>query len=280
MGAVLIVVAIFLMSLTNQKNEGSQQNEYLEISEYSLTRFDMNEQLDESAILVDISTNHEIKAGGSYILFGESKDTFVIDVEEQVVHIVLNGVDIRTQNECAILIKSAGKVVITLAEESKNILACNGTVLNDYDVKGAIHAECDLTINGTGNFYVYCYAKDAIYSKDIVKIVNGNSDIFGARDGIRGNDGVAIYGGVAKIQANECALRTTKSEKGNIVITGGNVKCISKEYGMYAAKDLLVKNCLFFSYGTTAEVYTGGIQQIDVACWQNYTEENGIAFDH
>lgn len=271
----LITLAIVLIALENDEKkeiDASSENDVLS-DQYQITRLDSDERIDKGCKSIDIDEINVLYDGGDYILTGESTETFVVDVEEQIVHIILNGISIRTEGECALLIKSAGKVIITLADGSENVMVSDGKILSEYNANGTIHAECDLTINGSGSLYVYGYAKDAIYTKDTIKILNGCYDLFGTRDGIRGNDGIVIRGGTIKVQANRCGIHATKSENGNIFVTGGDVVSISKEYGVYAANNLLIKDCEFFSYGTTAMVYADGEEKIAPECWKNYKKD-------
>ena len=59
---------------------------------------------------------------GDYRVSGHSSRGIVIDVEDQIVHLYLNGVELESSKGPAINIKSAGKAFITVETDTNNVI--------------------------------------------------------------------------------------------------------------------------------------------------------------
>ena len=89
-----------------------------------------------------------ITAAGTYVLSGSSENVQILVKagDQDKVQIVLNGVTMKG-TDAAILVESADKTFITLAEGSKNNISDSANHTNtDYDA--AIYSKDDLTFNG------------------------------------------------------------------------------------------------------------------------------------
>ena len=89
-----------------------------------LTREDRRTSSD-SAKSVDLGSAGEellITDAGDYRLSGEMKGSIHIAAEDQVVHLFLSGVNVKSVTAPAIHVESAGKVIITVEKDSENIL--------------------------------------------------------------------------------------------------------------------------------------------------------------
>ncbi len=85
----------------------------------------------------------------------------------------MNGVDLTASQGAAIYEKNADKTIIETAANSVNLID-GGTIADTEEVKGAtIYATHDLTFKGDGTLAVNGDAKDAVYTKDGLKIKSG-----------------------------------------------------------------------------------------------------------
>ena len=117
-----------------------------------------------------------ITAAGTYALSGALTDgQVIVDTEdEQVVTLVLNGVDISNSTTAPIAILNAEEVVIVLADNSAN----NVTDASSYvfpnaeedEPNAAIFSNADLTISGNGALTVTGNYNDAISSDDALTL--------------------------------------------------------------------------------------------------------------
>ena len=126
---------------------------------------------------------------------------------------------------------------------------------------GAIATDCDLTINGTGSLYACGYSKDAIYSKDVIKILGGTIQLRSKRNGIRGNDGLVLQPISLAIESEKNGCQTVnadKEDKGMIHVLGGEISIIAGEYGMSAASDLYAQDGTMQFNSIQGNLYTEG----------------------
>ncbi len=183
-----------------------------------------------------------IKREGTYILSGNITGNVVINVsEKEKVRLVLNGITLRSGSGAAICAESADKLIISTALGSKNLI---------YDADGAtaaIYAECDLTLNGSGELGIEAGSKHGIYSKDDLKVTDGNYVINSAGAGLKGKDSVSVFGGTFDINSEGDAVKSdwgedektpeeiAKAQKGNVYIAGGSFKIISGDDAVSAS---------------------------------------------
>ena len=244
---------------------GAKVNQESSIEENQLlyiTEMDMNTEMSEP-IYVDMDEIPDklvIQSGGEYVLSGSTHKTIQVDAHDEIVHLFLENLTVETAEGPAIGVTSAGKVIITLVEGSSNALF-DAAYYDDEDVVGAIATECDLTINGTGSLYACGYSKDAIYSKDVIKILGGTFQLRSKRNGIRGNDGLVLQPTYLGIESEKNGCQTVnadKEDKGVIHVLGGEISIIAGEYGMSAASDLYVQDGTMQFNSIQGNLYTEG----------------------
>jgi hypothetical protein len=244
---------------------------YLEITELDMRTEPQNAEeitLDEnrSEIVIDKE--------GDYILTGTMTGHIIIDAKEQNVHLFLNNMTIKSEGGPAIMVprNSADKLVITVMDGTGNAIVDNGDFRHFKDYDAAIDASCDITFNGTGALIVNGYYKDAIRSKDIVKILNGTYSISSKQNGIIGNDGILVNGGNLMIESENNGLKTLKKGadgRGNIVIDGGTHSIIAGRYSFVTTKaDLYVYNCSIYDKSIVATYDCAGENFIQEGCVQ------------
>lgn len=226
--------------------------------QFTLTGIDTDVNVD-SAVPVDLAAyagQYTIEAGGSYRLTGELQGSILIDAEEQIVHLILDGVSIRSSAGPALRVRSAGKLVVTVM--GQNTLADSGNYFGFVEENACLYSESDVTLNGTGTLDINGDHKDGIHSKDTVKLLGGRVRIWAKRDGIRGNDGICVCGDGLEIECEGSGLHTTKSkngekEKGTIEVRGGDVSIIAGEYALCAAKDVYLSGCSLYVKGVRGD---------------------------
>lgn len=239
------------------------------------TQFDQETEMIEpvDVNLSQVENSYEITAGGQFHLTGELRGTLVINAPEQNVHLFLDNVSITSKFGPALYCQDASKLVITLMPNTENIFSDSGSYHADEEIEACIYSECDLTINGTGGLLVNGYYKDAIRSKDIVKILGGIYTIKCKRTGIHGNDGVLISGESLKISSEKYGIKTTKSGaegRGNLIISGGELTVIAGRYAFVVTQaNLLIYNCTIFERSIVSTYNVGGMSNIQEGCVQS-----------
>lgn len=224
--------------------------------QFALTSADTDTNA-EQATPVDLAAcagSYTVSAGGGYRLTGALDGSIVIDAEEQIVHLILDGVNVKSSSGPALWVRSAGKVVVTAV--GHNTLVDSGNYFGYTEENACIYSECDITFNGGGTLDINGDHKDGIHSKDTVKLLGGDVRIWAKRDGIRGNDGICIRGGGLEIECEGSGLHTTKSkngEKGTIEIRAGDISIIAGEYAVCAAKDIYISGCSLYAKGVQGD---------------------------
>ncbi len=199
---------------------------------------------------------------GNYIISGTSNEfRLIIDVyDDEIVHLFLDGVEWKTKGGPAIYVKQAGKMVITLMDGTENIISDGAEYSSDAEA--CIFSNSDLTINGDGKLSVYGYYHDALRSKDRLKVINSNLYIKTQNDGIRGNDGIVSENCTLQIEGKGSGLRTD-SEKGYVLISGGNCKIIAGENAITADDYVGIFDCDYTFSSVYEAVHCNGIKELD-----------------
>lgn len=243
-------------------------------SPFSITGADMDMDVTE-ACGVDLAEQigtYIITEAGDYLLSGSLNGSICIDAEEQIVHLILNGVSVRSNEGPAISVVSAGKLVLTVNTGTVNSLSDSANYNPSRQENACIYSTCDLTINGGGILNVQGYHKDGIHSKDVVKILGGEVKVLAKRDGIRGNDGILVATGQLSIESEKSGLRTTKTNKstgGTIGITRGDISIIAGEYAISSVGDFFASDCSIYTKGVFANLDVAGNQIIQEGCMAN-----------
>ena len=194
--------------------------------------------------------NVTITSAGTYIINGTlNGGQVLVDTEDKgTVRLVLNGANITSSDSSPVYIIRAKKTVIVLAEGSNNNLTDSKTyVLTNKEAdepNATIFSKSDLTVNGTGSLTVNANYKNAITSKDELKIMSGNITVNSTGDGIRGRDFVAIKNGIVNVNARQDGIKSNNdedSQKGFVLIEDGTVSITAQEDGIQAETNVVVK---------------------------------------
>ncbi len=183
-----------------------------------------------NAIAVDLNSvtgnNVTLTAAGDYVLSGSYSGQVVVEAPEDAkVRLILNGVSIVSPEGPAIYEKQANKLIVTLAENTRNTLTDGPAVADGDDTIGAaLYAEDDLSVNGSGALTVTGTAKHGIQSKADLILAGGDITVTAVTDGIRGRNSVLLLDGRISVTAGGdglAATRTDKESKGWVVLAGG-----------------------------------------------------------
>jgi hypothetical protein len=231
----------------------------------------------ENAITINLEDYEDeviLDEEGNYILNGSLSGHIVVDAKKQNIHLFLNNVTIKSEGGPAIIVPddSGERLMITLMEGTENIISDNGDFRSYDEYDAAIDASCDIIINGSGALTVNGYYKDAIRSRDIVKLLDGSYMIKCKRNGIMGNDGILVNGGNITISSEKNGFKTSnkgKNGRGNIVISGGEASVVAGQYAFVTTKaDIYIYNCTVYNKSLVDIYDCGGTAQIRKGCVQ------------
>lgn len=159
-----------------------------------------------------------ISKAGNYSISGSIEDgQIIIDTDkESIVRILLNNVNINSNNSSPIFIKKVKKCIITLKDETENVVTDTSNYVyensDEDEPKATIFSKQDLVINGNGSLKVISNYNDAISSKDSIKIFNTNIFIESVDDGIKGKDYVYINNSDISIKSSGDGIKSTNSD--------------------------------------------------------------------
>ena len=228
----LSLLLILVMMMGTQPSPALAESEDMEISSlYKSKDIDASWSADE-AKTIDLGTLDDsvltITQNGDYVLSGAFAGQVVIDApEEDKVRLILSGVQITSPQGPAIYEKQADKLIITLAEDTTNMLT-DGTAITvgDDTIGAALYAEDDLSINGSGVLIAHGTAKHGIQSKADLIIAGGCITVDAVSDGVRGRNSVLILDGSLSIASQGDGIVSTRDDeegKGWVIIAGGEL---------------------------------------------------------
>lgn len=231
---------------TNVTHADDADNYKTEITgEFSIT------STDGSAITQNDSV-YTITQAGEYTVTGLlSEGQIVVNADDNAeITIVLNGTSITCSNGSPIYIKNADNVKIKSEENTYNCIVDaraeaddNSDNSSSENGNAAIYAACDLKLVGKGALSVTGNYNNGIQSKDDISIKNVTIKVNAVNNAIKGNDEVAIESGeiiaISRkgdgIKTSNSSLSTKGKQKGNVIISGGNIDIYAACDGIDAA---------------------------------------------
>ena len=204
---------------------------------------------EEDAIPITLSDENgsvSITQAGTYLLSGSLNDgQILIDAPEDAkVKLILNGVSVTRQGHAAIYARSAGKLILSTASGSVNLLASSGDFvqIDDKNADAAIFACCDLTLNGEGTLNLSCETGHGLVSKDDLKLKEGTVNVAAAKKGLEGKDSLTVEGGTLSVEAGTKGLVSGKDEEtGSILISGGSLSVLSQDDAIHCSGPVTVE---------------------------------------
>lgn len=231
---------------TNVTHADDADNYKTEITgEFSITSTD-------GSTITQNDSVYTITQAGEYTVTGLlSEGQIVVNADDNAeITIVLNGTSITCSNGSPIYIKNADNVKIKSEENTYNcIVDARAEVDNNSDNSSsengnaAIYAACDLKLVGKGALSVTGNYNNGIQSKDDISIKNVTIKVNAVNNAIKGNDEVAIESGeIIAISRKGDGIKTSNSslsnkgkQKGNVIISGGNIDIYAACDGIDAA---------------------------------------------
>jgi hypothetical protein len=189
-----------------------------------------------------------INSAGTYILSGELKNgQILVDAgNDDQIRLILNGVDLSNSDSAPLYILRAGGTVITLAEETVNILTGGeerDLTGNTREPDGVLYSNSKLTINGSGTLIIVGKNRHGIVSKNDLKIINGTVKVNAADIGIRGRNLVAVRNAHIAVKAGSDGIQAKNDQDpklGIVYIENGVIDIIAAVKGIQAAANLVV----------------------------------------
>lgn len=231
---------------TNVTHADDADNYKTEITgEFSITSTDGSTVTQNDSV-------YTITQAGEYTVTGLlSEGQIVVDADDNAeVTIVLNGTYITCSNGSPIYIKNADNVKIKSEENTYNCIVDaraeaddNSDDSSSENGNAAIYAACDLKLVGKGALSVTGNYNNGIQSKDDISIKNVTIKVNAVNNAIKGNDEVAIESGeiiaISRkgdgIKTSNSSLSTKGKQKGNVIISGGNIDIYAACDGIDAA---------------------------------------------
>ena len=231
---------------TNVTHADDADNYKTEItSEFSITSTD-------GSTITQNDSVYTITQAGEYTVTGLlSEGQIVVNADDNAeIIIVLNGTSITCSNGSPIYIKNADNVKIKSEENTYNCIVDaraeaddNSDNSSSENGNAAIYAACDLKLVGKGALSVTGNYNNGIQSKDDISIKNVTIKVNAVNNAIKGNDEVAIESGeiiaISRkgdgIKTSNSSLSTKGKQKGNVIISGGNIDIYAACDGIDAA---------------------------------------------
>lgn len=231
---------------TNVTHADDADNYKTEITgEFSITSTD-------GSTITQNDSVYTITQAGEYTVTGLlSEGQIVVNADDNAeITIVLNGTSITCSNGSPIYIKNADNVKIKSEENTYNCIVDARAEADDNpdnssneNGNAAIYAACDLKLVGKGALSVTGNYNNGIQSKDDISIKNVTIKVNAVNNAINGNDEVAIESGeiiaISRkgdgIKTSNSSLSTKGKQKGNVIISGGNIDIYAACDGIDAA---------------------------------------------
>lgn len=231
---------------TNVTHADDADNYKTEITgEFSITSTD-------GSTITQNDSIYTITQAGEYTVTGLlSEGQIVVNADDNAeITIVLNGTSITCSNGSPIYIKNADNIKIKSKENTYNCIVDARTEADDNsdnssseNGNAAIYAACDLKLVGKGALSVTGNYINGIQSKDDISIKNVTIKVNAVNNAIKGNDEVAIESGeiiaISRkgdgIKTSNISLSSKGKQKGNVIISGGNIDIYAACDGIDAA---------------------------------------------
>lgn len=262
---------------TEWKNENTN---YINLSSASAELQGSGAEINENVITIN--------APGVYVISGKLENgQIVVDSDsDEAVRLVLNNAEINCVDNAPIYVKNSGKTIISLAENTKNVLTDGITYkLDDASTdepNAVIFCKSDLTINGPGTLTVNANFNNGIAGKDDLKITGGNIQINSVDDGVLGRDLLAVRESNLTISSNGDGLKSTNDtdeEKGNIVLENGSIIITSSSDGIKAENNITILDGKYTINSTDDSIHSNNNIDISGGEFNITTEDDGIHAD-
>ena len=185
-----------------------------------------------------------INGTGLFVVSGTLDDgSLIVDAHKSSkVWIKLAGADITCADNAAFRVEQADKVFLTLAESTENRLESGSAFSQkaiDENVKGALFARDDLTINGSGSLTVVSGYRHAIAANDDLVITGGAVTAQAPRDAIHANESLRVCNASLMLKGGDEGIDVDK-EGGYLYMLSGSVSIDAGDDGVCTEGDILL----------------------------------------
>ena len=199
-------------------------------------------ETDSANVLVN-GSEISILGGGTYVVSGTLENgTITVNAEDNsMVHLILNNASVTSSNFAALYVTKAGKMIVTLAENSENTLIDGAMYdeakLNDGKPFAALYSHDDLIINGNGTLTVRGNYQDGIKCNDTMKIIASSIQVTAVDEGINANDCLAVLDAELEIHSGGDSLHSD----GSLVLAEGEAVLSSGDDAVHAEQIMVLE---------------------------------------
>lgn len=256
---ILIILALVGCSSNNQSSNNNYGEDYdynepiivkdpddIEVSEVD-SDFEMSTSDGEYSKSGNIYT---ITKGGTYTLSGKFNGQILIEAgEDDVVVLELAGVSISYGEDSPIKAVSGSKLEISAKKDTENSVTDTRsakTVDSESQGEGAISADLDLKLKGTGTLVVTGNYNNAVHTTKDLTIQKLTLKATGYNNALKGKDSVTIISGTIQLYAltgngiktEDSDISSKGNQRGTIAIYGGTIYVDSLHDGIDASYDV------------------------------------------
>ena len=211
---------------------------------------------------------YTLSSAGTYSLSGKLEGQILVTAgENDEVIIELNGASISYDQDSPIKAVSADKVEISAKKDAENTITDKRsakTVDTDTLGEGAIYADCDLKLKGSGTLVVTGNYNNGVHTTKDLTIQKLTMKVVGYNNAIKGNNSVTIASGTIQayaktgngIKTEDNDVSSSGNQKGTVAINGGYVYVDSLHDAIDSAYDVVVDQ-LDTEVSTSVNIKTG-----------------------
>ena len=216
----------------------------------------------------NVGNVYTLSSAGTYSLSGKLNGQILVNAgaNDEVI-IELNGASISYDQDSPIKAVSADKVEISAKKDTGNIVSDKRSAKSsDTDTlgEGAIYADCDLKLKGTGTLVVTGNYNNGVHTTKDLAIQKLTMKVTGYNNAIKGNNSVTISSGTIHayaatgdgIKTEDNDISSSSNQKGTIAINGGYVYVNSLRDGIDSSYDVVIDQT-DSSVSTTVNIKTG-----------------------
>ena len=185
---------------------------------------------------------YTLTTAGTYTMSGLLQGQILVAAgDDDDVVIELNGATIKYSADSPIKVTSAGSVDISAKSGTENVVKDERsakTVDNAAQGEGAIYADADLKMKGTGTLAVTANYNNGIHTTKDLKVQKLSLKVTAYNTALKGNDSVKILSGtVVAISTHGDAVKTQSTDLNKKGVVRGDVELTGGTVSVYAAGD-------------------------------------------
>ena len=201
----------------------------------------------EDGVFTSSGNVYTVSSSGTYVLKGFLEGQVVIDAgKDAEVVLELTGTTITCAWDSPIRVLSADSVDISAKKNTENVIRDTRNAKTADDAaqgEGAISANCDLKVKGSGTLVITASYNNGIHTTKDLTIQKLTLKCTAVHNALRGNDSVTVKSGkIVAISTHGDGVRTENTDvnkkgvtRGDITISGGSVTVYAAGDGFQAA---------------------------------------------